>query len=176
MFFCVAFYENGSAYFKVREKFEKQCKEQGKKPCYHQFDANDFPLLQIEKVRQLVSLYNSSKADSSLLVWTNSPYFYTILNNLMYAYDLANGNKKSRPLREKVEKIVPERYWINFDEVRAYFVSGNKIKDMRQKKTRLISAEPVDTASDTIMDEFDLLYEMKWNDDEKTKNMGFING
>ncbi len=176
MFVCVAFYENGSAYFKVKEKFEKQCKEQGKKPCYHQFDANDFPLLQVEKVRQLVSLYNSSKADSSLLVWTNSPYFYTILNNLMYAYDLANDRKKRKGLREKVNEVIPERYWINFDEVRAYFVSGDTVTDMLDNEIRLINAEPLDTTSDTIMDEFDLLYKMKWNDDEKTKNMGFING
>lgn len=156
MFFCVAFYEIGSAYIKVKEEFEEQCKEQGKKPCYHQFDANDFPLLQVEKVRQLVSLYNDSKADSSLLVWTNSPYFYTVLNNLIYAYDLANDNKK------KVGEVIPELYWLNFDEVQAYYVSGDTVKDMLNRETRLINADPVDTASDTIMDEFSLLYEMKW--------------
>ena len=79
----------------------------------------------------------------------------------MYAYDLANDRKKRKGLREKVNEVIPERYWINFDEVQAYYVSGDTVTDMLDNETRLISAEPVDTASDTIMDEFDLLYEME---------------
>ena len=79
----------------------------------------------------------------------------------MYAYDLANDRKKRKGLREKVNEVIPKRYWLNFDEVQAYYVSGDTVTDMLDNETRLISAEPVDTASDTIMDEFDLLYEME---------------
>ena len=99
----------------------------------------------------------------SIILFTNSPYILTKLNNFIYAGDLvAQGFPK-----ETISKVVPERYWINPEEVEAYALkidseSKEILSIMGKDEPYLVSYEKLDAISDSILREFDSLLDVEF--------------
>jgi len=112
-------------------------------------EQNLFPKAQKETVEFIVEHINK---DSSLYLMTHSPYILTSINNLILAYDV-----KEQKGEEAIKGIIKKEQCINFDEVSAYYIENGKTIDIKDYENRLINAKFIDSISDEIDEEFDLL-------------------
>ena len=92
-----------------------------------------------------------------LTIATHSPYILSGLNILLYAHKIAH---KDSSFYEKVDKIIPSKYWIAPDEFSAYlFENGEAISIL---ENGLISDNAIDDASDYYNDIFDEISEIEY--------------
>lgn len=117
-------------------------------------ELNLFPKAQkkvIEFFAETISRYKNS-----FLLPTHSPYILSSLNNLMYAHYIGHINKGE--YKERVNRIVDNRLWINPDDVHAYFidVTGRSV-DIVNRESHLINTDFIDGVSREISQEFDEL-------------------
>ena len=121
-------------------------------------ELNLFPIAQKNIVGYLVE--NCTKEDNSLLINTHSPYVLTALNNLIFAYQVAEVLPERA---DEIAKIIPKEQWLNPDDVAAYYVgedeNGEKggIHSIFNRKTGLIGQNELDEISEELGDEFDAL-------------------
>ena len=88
---------------------------------------------------------------------THSPYMLSSLNCLLLAHQVANEKPE---LKNKVEKIVPSRYWLDIKNFSALKVVNGGIESII--KTKLILADKIDEVSEEIGDTFDKLLELQY--------------
>lgn len=100
-------------------------------------EQNLFPEAQRDLVGELIR-FNNLNERHSLTITTHSPYILSSINNLMYAYQVGKKDK------QKVAIIIPEQNWINYDDVRAYFVSEGTVSSILDDEIRQIKAETID--------------------------------
>ena len=62
----------------------------------------------------------------------------------MYAFQVGKKNKQA------VVAIVSERYWINYDDVSAYFVGAGTVSSILDNEIKQIKAEAIDGVSDIL--------------------------
>lgn len=98
-------------------------------------EAHLFPTAQKDVMDFMIHQFSGSS--SGILFTTHSPYLLSCLNNGV--------------LRAKIEK----EPFIKFEEVRVYLIANGKSRDLRDKKLKLIDANPIDSVSDEIYEEFD---------------------
>ncbi len=115
-----------------------------------------FPDSQKKLVELFGYLYNLH--NTNFVITTHSPYILTSLNNLIYAYEIA---QKGKP--QDVAKIIQKEKWINFNDISVYFLQDGKLRDIKNYENKLIDAEPIDEISNEISIEFDKLLDL---DDE----------
>jgi len=111
-------------------------------------EQNLFPKAQKETVEFIIE----NTKNSSLYLMTHSPYILTSINNLILANDVRREKGDSA-----IKGIVKEEHCIDFDEVSAYFIDKGRAIDIKNYENRLINATFIDSISDEIDDEFDLL-------------------
>jgi len=99
------------------------------------------------------------KNDNHLIITTHSPYILTAFSNLIEAGNLANSPEATK---EKLREIIPEKYWINFDNVSAYYVANGVAKDILDKEERSIDANAIDDVSEEIDEEFNAILDLKY--------------
>jgi len=115
-------------------------------------ELNLFPTEQFELLKFMIS--NSG----SLTIATHSPYILSGLNILLYAHNIAH---KDSSFYEKVDKIIPSKYWIDPNEFSAYlFDNGEAISIL---ENGLISDNAIDDASDYYNDIFDEISEIEYD-------------
>lgn len=90
---------------------------------------------------------------------THSPYMLSSLNCLLLAHQVANEKPE---LKDKIEKIVPNQYWLDIDNFSALKVEKGKVKNIINRKTKLILAEKIDEVSEEIGETFDKLLELQY--------------
>lgn len=95
--------------------------------------------------------------DNQLLLTTHSPYVLSSLNNLLFAYKVAQKHPEQA---EEIAKIIPKESWLNPDDFAAYFVADGTVRSIVNPKTGLISENELDGVSEDIGDEFDALMEI----------------
>ncbi len=123
-------------------------------------EQNLYPLTQQKLVYHLSERcirYNEQKTNrSDLVVTTHSPYILTSFNNLLFADLVAKktGNE------EGVSKIIPLDSRISPDDFNAYFVSEGGVKPIFNRETGLIDDNELDSASEEIMSDFNLLMDI----------------
>jgi hypothetical protein len=88
---------------------------------------------------------------------THSPYILSALNNLLYAHKVAQQDKK-----EFVCDIIPESSWLDFKQTRAYFVNDGGVSGIMDEETGMVSAETIDSISDTLNREFEQLLDIEY--------------
>lgn len=120
-------------------------------------ELNLFPKAQKKLIEFLVESVNSF--DNQFILPTHSPYILTSLENLMYAYKLGNSCKGK--FKKQVESIVDEKYWINQDDVSAYYLGEENEIDLMIREEALINKEYIDSVSDSINRDFDNLLEIE---------------
>ncbi len=101
------------------------------------------------------------KNDNHLIITTHSPYILTAFSNLIEAGNLANSPEATK---EKLRKIIAEKYWINFDNVSAYYVANGVAKDILDKEERSIDANAIDDVSEEIDKEFNAILDLKYEE------------
>lgn len=121
-------------------------------------ELNLFPTTQKQLVGYLAD--KCSQNDNELLMTTHSPYILSSLNNLLFAYQVAN---KYPEMAKEVATIIPREQWINPDDFEAYYVGENEngekggIRSIFNKKTGLIGENELDAISEDLGGEFDAL-------------------
>ena len=121
-------------------------------------ELNLYPITQKGLVGYLAD--RCTKGDNSLLINTHSSYVLTALNNLIFAYQVAQVLPERA---DEIAKIIPKEQWLNPDDVAAYYVgedeNGEKggIHSIFNRKTGLIGQNELDEVSDELGDEFSSL-------------------
>lgn len=98
-----------------------------------------------------------TKNENKLLLTTHSPYVLSSLNNLLFAYKVAQKHPEQA---NAIASIIPRESWLNPDEFSAYFVADGTVRSIVNPKTGLISENELDGVSEDIGDEFNALMEI----------------
>ncbi|BEV04619.1 AAA family ATPase [Chryseobacterium gambrini] len=114
-------------------------------------EINLFPKAQKKLVEFFVESMNSF--NHQFLLPTHSPYVLSSVNNLMYAYKVANEFNA----KEEVKKIVDNKYWVNPNNVEAYLLSNGNSISLIDKEEGLINIDFLDNVSEIINETFDKL-------------------
>lgn len=122
-----------------------------------------FPNAQKQMVEYLVNLcFNfNTKRDIYIAFSTHSPYLLSSLNCLLKAYQVA----KIKGLKNKVEKIVSSKYWLNINNFSAFNIKNGRLESIIDKDVGLISADNIDEVSEEINDIFQTLLDYEFGDD-----------
>ncbi len=89
---------------------------------------------------------------------THSPYILSSLNCLLFAYEVANKNTN---LKEKVETIIPNKFWLDINKFNAFKVENGEVFSIIDKETNLILTESIDEVSEEIGILFDSLLDLE---------------
>lgn len=127
-------------------------------------ELNLFPNAQKALVEHLVySCFEPPKRDKNKTIHiafsTHSPYMLSSLNCLLLAYEVAT---KKPSLKEKVESIIPSKFWLDINKFDTYKVEDGKVHSIINKKTNLILAEKIDEVSGEMDEIFDKILELKY--------------
>ena len=126
-------------------------------------ELNLFPNAQKNLVEHLVySCFEPPRKDKNKTIHiafsTHSPYILSSLNCLLLACEVANKNPN---LKEKVETIIPNKFWLDINKFNAFKVENDEVFSIIDKETNLILAESIDEVSEEIGETFDKLLELK---------------
>lgn len=119
-------------------------------------ELNLYPTAQRDLVYWL--LEKCTQGDNDLTITTHSPYVLSALNLALYAGKVAALFPHQR---QKVAKIIPEKYWLKADEFSAYHVAGGGVKSIFDTKTGLLSESQLDEVSGHFADVFDRLTDLR---------------
>lgn len=126
-------------------------------------ELNLFPNAQKVLVEHLVySCFEPPKQDKNKTIHiafsTHSPYMLSSLNCLLLAHEIATKNPS---LKEKVESIIPSKFWLDRDKFDAFKVENGEVRSIISDETHLILAESIDEVSEEIGETFDKLLELE---------------
>jgi len=116
-------------------------------------EQNLFPKAQAETIKYIVEQVSDK---NSLFMMTHSPYVLSTLNNLLYAYVVAQLGEKERV---EVKELIDERQWINPDEFSAYYLENGVARSIKSD-IGLIADNEIDNISEEMGEEFDELLEI----------------
>lgn len=116
-------------------------------------EAHLFPESQKSIVELIATIHNLTH--TRFFITTHSPYILTAINTLIYANNISNKENE-----KEVEKIIDKSSQISKGDVSAYSVERNRAKPIFDTEYGLIEAETIDTISDEISKEFDMLLEL----------------
>lgn len=119
-------------------------------------EQNLYPTTQKELINYLVELMNKDKRQHNVFITTHSPYILTSLNNLLYAAEV--GKSK----RSDVRKIIPVKYWLQFEDVGAWFVKNGTVVSIMDNKLKQIKAEKIDEVSNQLNRDYDKLLNLEY--------------
>lgn len=119
-----------------------------------------FPNAQKKLVEYLVNLcfYTNIRKTIHIAFSTHSPYMLSSLNCLLLAYEIATKNPS---LKEKVESIIPSKFWLDINKFDAFKVENGEVFSIISDETHLILAESIDEVSEEIGETFDKLLELE---------------
>lgn len=121
-------------------------------------ELNLYPIAQKDLVSYLVS--KGIQGENQILINTHSPYVLTALNNLIFAFQVAQVLPERA---DDIAQIIPREQWLNPDDVAAYYIgedeNGEKggVHSIFNRKTGLIGQNELDEVSDALGDEFSAL-------------------
>ncbi|TGE21801.1 hypothetical protein E5K00_16170 [Hymenobacter aquaticus] len=119
-------------------------------------ELNLYPTAQRDLVYTL--LEKCTQGNNALTITTHSPYVLAALNLCLYAHKI----KELFPHQaRKVNKLIPEKYWVSPREFSAYYVAGGGVKSIFDDKTGLLSESQLDEVSGEFADIFDRLTDLR---------------
>ena len=101
------------------------------------------------------------KNNNHLIITTHSPYILTSFSNLIEAGNCYNSDEETK---EKLRKIIPEKYWLDFENVSAYYISDGIAKDILDYEDKNIDTNAIDDVSEEINIELDNILDLKYED------------
>lgn len=142
--------------------FEHYAQDESKKSyTFEEPELNLFPIAQKSLVELLAEkvLSNGHK----VVITTHSPYILTAFNTLIQAGNVCKNNPHQK---DAVSKIVPEKNWLNFDEVSVFYLDDSNVQNVMNLEYQTIDANAIDDVSDMIASEYDQLLELKYEQEE----------
>lgn len=133
---------------KVSKKNEKEISIAIEEPELSLFPSTQFELLKF--ILETITPFNYH-----LTITTHSPYTLTTINNLIYAYQVGQEHKN-------VNQIVPNKLWLNPDDVGAWFVENGTIRSIIDEENMQIKAEEIDKISEILNQEYDKIMDIKF--------------
>lgn len=123
-------------------------------------ELNLFPETQYNLIKYFVK-YNNMFSNQFFLT-THSPYILSSLNNLMYSYKLGVNHF------EKINKIIPEEYWLKPFNISCYSLEEGRSIEILDRNIGLINTKKIDSVSKIMGEEFDklLAIDVEFNSDE----------
>lgn len=116
-------------------------------------EAHLYPLTQYKMVK-LLCLY-AAMPGQQIVITTHSPYIVSSINNHLLAYDV--GQKQEKAVAQRINPLC----WLNPNKVSAYFVQNGLVHDVFDREQAMIDPELIDSASQTINDDFDYLLDLE---------------
>lgn len=120
-------------------------------------ELNLYPLAQKQLIQHL--LQHTLQAAHKVLLTTHSPYILTSINNLLEAHNAFTTKPEKAA---EIEKIIPKAAWLDANRVSAYYLKNGKVKNLLDRKERLIKESGIDDASDVIGNEFQALLNIQF--------------
>lgn len=117
-------------------------------------EAHLFPESQMYLIQLLVILLNHNQKNQ-IIITTHSPYVLTVINNLLYAYEIGKKHKQA------VKEIIEEKSWIDPMKVGSYMLSNGKSDDIFDRDLKMIKAECIDGVSSILNEQFDNLLNLE---------------
>jgi ABC-type multidrug transport system ATPase subunit len=127
-------------------------------------ELNLFPYSQHQFVKYLSQYFTEGEIDRSLLLTTHSPYVITAFDNLILAKNVV---KEKREFKEKVNDIIPEKYWLDYERVNAYYLNPKPKKgkpnaeNIMNEERKGIGGNAIDEISDELNREYSKLMELR---------------
>lgn len=125
-------------------------------------ELNLYPTTQKKLVEYLIE--KCTKRDNQLIITTHSPYILAALCNLIEAKNIVKHQPEQY---NEVAKLVPPQYWLDFDDVAAYFVGNGTVRSIRDEEYQNIDANPLDDVSNDLGGIYDQLLDLKYATTEK---------
>lgn len=116
-------------------------------------EAHLFPSTQKDFVYSLAVMLNGRRKHNCFIS-THSPYLMTAFNNLIMAGTVASENKEKA---DRMAERFPASMRLKYEDVAAYSIQNGKASSIMDEEFRMISADALDAASETISDDFDFL-------------------
>ncbi|MFK7797947.1 MAG: AAA family ATPase [Aureispira sp.] len=119
-------------------------------------EANLFPIAQKEMI-ELMALMLNVVPDSSIIITTHSPYILSVINNLLFAGQVA---AKSPEKKAAVQELIHEKIWLQPEDVNAYSLGNsydpdkNYFEDIFNATTGTIDQNYLDAVSEMLGEEF----------------------
>ncbi|GEM_PF-5131704 len=108
-------------------------------------EAHLYPSTQKDLIEFMIMWQNIT--NSKLILTTHSPYVLTVLNNLILA------KQASVKSHEKVNSIVKDFYWVDFNDIGVYYLDNNSAEyahDLLDKELQMIDDSYIDEVSNEI--------------------------
>lgn len=112
-----------------------------------------FPEAQMYMMQLLAMVVNNTP-NNQIIITTHSPYVLSVLNNLIYAYQIGQKNNTL------ANQIIDKSAWLNPGRVNAYMLSGGKAEPIIDPELKMIKAERIDGVSDILNDQFNQLLDL----------------
>jgi hypothetical protein len=122
-------------------------------------ESGVFPETQNKLVRLFAWLSREDTINLPTAITTHSPYILSAFNNLIEAGQAVRNNPQ---LRDEVAKIIPERYWIEDGEFKAYAIEDGNLRSILND-SGFVEGNYLDQVSETISDEFDRLIKLEYD-------------
>jgi predicted ATP-dependent endonuclease of OLD family len=124
-------------------------------------EAHLFPDAQ-EQISRLVSFlrYNAAQ-EVKFVITTHSPYILAAFNNLIKADNIA---KQKPALKDAVCMEIPESMHVNIECLSAYSLKDGRAENIIDGETNLVSADAIDGVSESIMETFNSLLDIEFDD------------
>ncbi len=120
-------------------------------------ELNLYPTTQ----KKLIEYLAEKTDNNSLILTTHSPYILSSLDNLIQA---GNVIKKHPELKEEVEKIIPTKYHLNYEDVKVYFVADGTARLIMNEEYQSIDVSELDEVSEGLNADFEKLLDLKYQD------------
>lgn len=119
-------------------------------------ESNLFPNAQKLMTEFIALAQNNGK--NQILITTHSPYILGTVNNLLYAKKIENEVDP-----KQLGKIISKHKRIDFQNLSAFFMENDGLKDCTDKEFGSIENEVIDSASDYINQDFEKMLDLKQN-------------
>ena len=116
-------------------------------------EQNLFPKAQSKTIKYIIEQITE---ENKLFMMTHSPYVLSTLNNLIYAYIVAELGEIEK---EQVKRLIDEKQWINPNDFSAYYLENGVARSIKSD-IGLISDNEIDDISEEMGGEFDELLEI----------------
>ena len=120
-------------------------------------ELNLYPTSQKELIEFIIGKLN--KSEDKLIITTHSPYLLTTIDNLIQAQNVVEQSKETS---KKVSSLVPEKYWINYNNVSCYYFDDGTGRSTMDAETKSIGPSNIDNVSDKLSDIFEELLALKY--------------
>jgi len=127
-------------------------------------ETHVFPSTQYEIVRLFAWMSNEPMVNLSWVITTHSPYIMTAFNTLMEAGRVGSAPRN----REKVIALIPEKYWIQEKDFKAYAIEDGILVSIFKPEAEdpeaagMINGDYLDSVSDQLGKEFDRLLDIEY--------------